>query len=86
MPLQTPQQNKKESIIQDVYYFTRKNEQYIATCGDDKIIRIFNISNQECLDQLTFILKGHTKSVISLMMAPNKNYLFSGSRDKTIRV
>ena len=35
---------------------------------------------------MSFWLEGHTKSVNCALIAPNRNYLFTGSRDKTIRV
>merc|ERR1712007_256685 len=59
---------------------------YIVSGGDDKVIRILNISDPENIDYLAFMLKGHSKSVFTSVIAPNKNYLFSGSRDKNIRV
>ena len=77
---------RKDLVIRDLYCFTRKGNEYLVCGGDDKVVRIFDISRAESLDYLAFALKGHTKSVLSLIMAPNKNYLFSGSRDKTIRV
>ena len=79
-------ERKKDTVIRDLCYFTRRNNDMLATAGDDKVIRIFNITDPDHLDQLSYVLKGHAKSVLSLMVIPNKNYLISGSRDRTIRV
>lgn len=58
----------------------------MAIGGDDKIIRIFNLSDMQQLDKIEFILKGHTKSILSMVIIPNKNFFLSGSRDRTIRL
>ena len=86
MPLNKSTKAKcRTSCIHDLYYFNRKGEEYLASCGDGKIIRIFNISDPNQLDYLAFVLKGHTKPIMSLAIAPNKNFLFSGGKDTYIR-
>lgn len=77
---------KKDTVIRYLYYFTRRREGMLASAGDDKIIRVFNMSDPNELDRLSYVLKGHTKSVLSMIVVPNKNYLISGSRDRTIRI
>ena len=53
----------------------------IASGGEDKAIRVWDINTKENINTLI----GHTSSVISLALLPN-GLLVSGSSDSTIKV
>lgn len=54
----------------------------LASAGEDKVIRLWRISDGELLQEL----KGHTDSVNALAFSPDGTLLASGSLDKGIRL
>lgn len=55
---------------------------YVATGGRDKIIKIWDTSNGQCLRTLV----GHDNWIRGLCWSPNGKFLLSCSDDKTVRV
>ena len=56
------------------------NSLNIATCSDDKTIRIVNINTSTA----TSCLKGHTNKVLCIDYSLNGNMIVSGSFDETV--
>jgi WD40 repeat protein len=56
------------------------NDQLIATCALDRLVRIFNLQGQ-CITTC----EGHTGNVLSLAWTPDSQYVVSTSVDGTIR-
>jgi WD40 repeat protein len=60
-----------------------KDDKSIATGSDDKVVKIWNISNGECLKEL----HGHTNWILSVAFSPfDTNILASGSEDSTVKI
>ncbi|OAQ24243.1 WD40 repeat-like protein [Linnemannia elongata AG-77] len=57
------------------------DSRWIATGGDDKIVRLRDARSRILKREL----EGHASSVTSLVFSPNSHRIFSGSRDGTIR-
>jgi WD40 repeat protein len=55
----------------------------IASCGDDKTIRLWNVTTGEPIGQP---LKGHTSIVRTVVFSPDGKILASCGDDKTIRL
>ena len=54
-------------------------KKYLATAGGDRIIKIWNLSNESKIE-----CKGHSNTISSLLI--NSNVLISGSYDCTVRL
>ena len=54
----------------------------IATCGQDHLVKIWNMETGELLR----VLKGHTAHIRALAVAPDGRKLYTASEDKTVRV
>ena len=55
---------------------------YIAPCGVEKYINLWNINNPK----RNLTLEGHTKKIQSITFSPNENILASASYDNTIKL
>jgi WD40 repeat protein len=53
----------------------------LATCGDDNIIRLLNVTNFQSVYNIT----GHSSSVLSVTFSPDGKFLASGGTDGIIR-
>ena len=58
------------------------NGQSIVSGGEDKTIKIWNISTGDCL----ITLEGHSISVRSVAITPDGQSIVSGGEDKTIKI
>ncbi|OMJ93673.1 hypothetical protein SteCoe_3373 [Stentor coeruleus] len=59
-----------------------KNPEFIASAGRDKIIRIWDVTNNNCMIHL----RGHDNWVKTVLFHPSGKFLISCSDDKSIRV
>lgn len=53
----------------------------IASGGDDKIIKLWEVETGKCLK----IFQGHSKPVLALLFTPDRQHLLSASADQTIK-
>ncbi|MFM7885832.1 MAG: WD40 repeat domain-containing protein, partial [Pseudanabaena sp.] len=58
------------------------NSQHLATGGDDRSIKLWDIETGACLR----IFSGHSHPVVSLVFTPKGDRLISGSSDCTIKI
>ena len=58
------------------------NGQYFASCGADRIIKIWDINKKECIKAL----KGHKGIIYFVLFTPDDKYIISGSKDKVIKI
>jgi WD40 repeat protein len=65
------------TCIEQIEHFNK-----IATCSDDKTIKIWSTESGECLKTLT----GHQGPITCLTVSNDKKHLISGSFDKSIKV
>lgn len=70
--------HNRRSIINSIIQLS---DNRIASCSDDKTIKIWNLKTGECIATL----EGHTDDVHSLIKL-SENRIASGSRDKTIKI
>lgn len=59
-----------------------KNPEFVASAGRDKVIKIWDVCNGNCL----MLLRGHDNWVKSVLFHPSGKFLISCSDDKSIRV
>jgi WD40 repeat protein len=57
------------------------NTPKLASGGEDKTIRVWNINTEECR-----IFNGHSKRVLTVSFSPDGNYLLSASEDQTAKL
>ncbi len=62
--------------------FHPQNSHIIATCGQDKLVRIWDIMKDAHIQ----ILKGHTEEILSISFSYNGKYIVSSSQDQTIKI
>jgi WD40 repeat protein len=58
------------------------NAQLLASCGDDRTIKLWDLNRGECLKTLW----GHQGWVQSIAVSPDSNMLASGSHDYTVKL
>ncbi len=62
--------------------FKHVSSSQIASCSEDKKIKLWNLETNECLRTFT----GHTDNVNCLEISFDKSKLYSGSDDRTLKV
>ena len=65
-----------------IYSLVVINSEQIATAGDDKVIKLWNLKTSECSMELS----GHQSTIWDLKAGFEGRYVFSASEDKDIRV
>ncbi|MBN3908323.1 MAG: hypothetical protein HWQ35_17810 [Nostoc sp. NMS1] len=71
-----------ESISRVFSISLSRNGRFLASSGDDQIIRIWDVNTGEPIK----ILKGHTSKVMSVVFSPDGQTIASCSEDKSIRI
>jgi WD40 repeat protein len=66
--------------VRCVYYSIDGN--HLISCGDDRNIFVWEIKTEKPIKKY----EGHSNSVTSLAISPDQKYLYSASKDGTIRV
>jgi WD40 repeat protein len=67
----------------DVTYVSyRGDSKMLASCGTEKVVRLWNVSSGERIATL----KGHSDSVLSCVFSPDGKLLATGSVDESIRI
>ena len=82
LPVTTAIEEEKKALEEMLTRKKRKVDQFLASGGRDKLIKIWDVENGRCVQTL----KGHDNWVRGLSFEPNGKYLFSVSDDKTLRV
>jgi WD40 repeat protein len=62
--------------------FDPQKSNILASCSDDKTIKIWDITSGSCLSTLT----GHSGWVLSVAFSKDGTRLVSGSADKTVKI
>lgn len=62
--------------------FTRHTYVVLASCSADMSVKLWDFNSYEC----TKTMQGHDHNVSSVQFSPNGDFIFSCSRDKTIKM
>jgi len=60
--------------------------EFLATGGDDAIIRQWQLPDVKPNSQPLRIMTGHTRAIYDLVYVPNSQYLISASEDETVKL
>jgi len=61
-------------------------EKWLATAGEDGVVRLYEISNGQFPDKPQYTLRGHEGSVNDIAFSTDGRWLVSGSDDKSMRI
>ncbi|EEA06157.1 coatomer protein complex beta subunit protein, putative [Cryptosporidium muris RN66] len=71
-----------DSGINCLAYSLSAEKPYIATCSDDKTVRVWDYQTKQCIQ----VLSGHSKAVRSVVYHPQLPLILSCSEDCTIKI
>ncbi|MGB3535658.1 MAG: caspase family protein [Microcoleaceae cyanobacterium] len=58
------------------------DNQYLVSGGEDKVVRVWNLTNSELENEF----KGHGKTINTVIFSPDNQYIYSGSDDTYLRL